>query len=183
MAVGGACTAETVANVTPVGVATLVCSSALRANAARNRSLIFSISSCNCCSSPGLGVSTAAGGGATTGEPVAPNWPEEAGMGGAQGRERSRLAREGAGGANGPPFSQRPPLSQSGLARPTFGSSLARRASRRRVLMVSRLNWIRLKSRPSFTEAAVAAAPASFSHWLFNAVDEVGGAFCRLLLD
>lgn len=184
MAVGGVCAAETVASATLVGVATVVpsmgvatavCSSALLASAARSRSLISSISCCSCCSSPGLGGATVAGDGAT--EAGVEDWLEEGGMGGAEGSLRSRLAREGAGGAGGPPFSQRPPPSLSGVAPSTLGSPAPRRASRRRVFRVSRLKWTRLKSRPSFTAATVAAAAASFSRWLFNKVDEVGGAF------
>ena len=108
-------------------------------------------------------------------------------------RESTMLASDG-----GPPFSHTllfgPTLGlagpfTSGLAPPSLASAVAMRASRRRVLRVSRLNWTRLKSLASLAAAVAASLQASLFH-----LAEVpggggaggpvgGGGFCRLQLN
>lgn len=119
--------------------------SARLARAVLSFSLICSICSCSSCSSPGWGGATV-GDGATAGGWAAPGGgPEVIGqLEEEEGRDRTRLASEAAG----PPFSHGLLVGSvliiagpapSTLAPPSFASEAARRASRRRVLSVSRL--------------------------------------------
>lgn len=158
------------------GLARVVWISALLARAVLSFSLICSIWSCSSCSSPGWGGTTVMVGVVTVdGVTVAGDW-DIATEGGAkvlglaeeedgEGSERTRLANEA-----GPPFSHSwlfetfslvgPPTSD--LAPDPLMSEVAMRASRRRVLRVSRLKWTRLKSRVSL--AAVASLLVSLFH-------------------
>ncbi len=96
-----------------------------------------------------------------------------------EGRESTRLASEAAG----PPFSHSllfgPALalaapSPSHLAPPPFASEVVMRASRRRVLRVSRLKWTRLKSRVSLAAVAAVVAAASVLVSLFHLAEAPG---------
>lgn len=188
------------------GLVRVVWISALRARAVLSFSLIWSICSCSSCSSPGRGGATGAGGGATTagggatamggGAGVLCLAEEEAEEEDDEGRESTRLASD-----TGPPFSHSllfgPALGlagdlPSGLAPPSLASAVAMRASRRRVLRVSRLNWTRLKSLASLAAAVAASLQAS----LFHLADVPGGGgaggpggpgggggFCKLQLN
>lgn len=138
------------------GLARVVWISALLARAVLSFSLICSIWSCSSCSSPGWGGATvagdgateAAGGGATAAgggaEVLGRTEEEEDEDEDEEGRESTRLANEAAG----PPFSHSPLFgptlglaspSPSPLTTPPLVSEAAMRASRRRVLRVSRL--------------------------------------------
>lgn len=163
-----------------IGLAKVVWISALLARAVLSFSLICSICSCSSCSSPGWGGATAVGGGATAagGGAEVMGWAEEEEEEDDEGRESTRLASE----AGGPPFSHSllfdPALglaspSPSHLAPPSLASEVAMRASRRRVLRVSRLKWTRLKSRASL---AVAAASVLVSLFHLAEAPGAGGA-------
>lgn len=120
--------------------------SALLARAVLSFSRISSIWSCSSCSSPGWGGATSGGGATVTvGGAVVMGLDEtEEAEDDDLGRDSTRLASEAAG----PPFSHgrlpKPTLglggsSPSPLAPPPLASEAAMRASRRRVLRVSRL--------------------------------------------
>lgn len=99
------------------------------------------------------------------------------------GKDRIKLAKDGAG----PPFSQTLPKpgfcfsagsggrgGPSPLATAALASDAARRASRRRVLRVSRWKWTRLKSRASMGAAVTSSLGVSLFH--LAAAPAVGGA-------
>lgn len=128
------------------GFARVVWISALLARAVLSFSLISSIWSCSSCSSPGWGGAVSGGGATVTvgGAEVLGRVETEEEEEDDEGRESTRLASEAAGA----PFSHgrliKPVFGLAGsspspLAPPPLASEAAMRASRRRVLRVSRL--------------------------------------------
>lgn len=171
------------------GLARVVWISALLARASLSRSRISSICSCSSSSSPGRGGATTAGGvgGAAvlmTGATVRVRAEafvrieavevDEAVADVFEGNDSTRLARDGAG----PPFSHSLPIGPtfnftdgsalggpSPLATAALASDAARRASRRRVLRVSRWKWTRLKSLASIDAAVASSLGISLFHF------------------
>lgn len=195
------------------GLVRVVWISALRASATFRLSRISSIWTCKSSSSPGRGGATTAGGvvavegavvleggatvrGVDTFVRIEAEEVEEV-VADVLGKDRIKLAKEGAG----PPFSHtlpKPGFSLSAgsgrggpsdpLATAALASDAARRASRRRVLRVSRWKWTRLKSRASMGVSVASSLGVSLFH--LAAAPAVGGAgpgggcdFSRLQLD